>query len=277
MKRLFAFVCILAIALAAFGCSIIDKTDSVVKNAISCTIKEKDGIVYMYFDENNSNSSPGNYTQTQTAGHTPAFASVAELKAAIKTGSFSQEDLQFLQSRSTDGVLALGNPNAIYDVKLPDGLNTTGVQWAINWYSVDTNWGKNEYEHATMRLYLDQAVYDEEFEHFNNYKAGANSVISEATIDDRSALELIYTNSLGKYKRLVYQLSTDSGDLYVQELYCLESYEPDFHWTVSESVPFMIRTFCDEGSAQWYAHFTGFEERPAVQWFHSLGTKQITE
>ena len=277
MKRFIVFLCLLGIMLTLCCCNNAKEKEAPSNNSLAYTIKKEDGNYYIHFDENASYSVSTNDGQTQIAGHIPKFSSVSELKATIETGNFSQEDLAYLQKRSKNGITALGNPDNLYDVTFPVGLSATAIHWYINSYSIDTNWGRNEYEYAIMKVYLDTTIYDEMFEQFCNYKSAADVIISETTLSDRNASELIYTNKLGKFKRLIYQISTESGNLYIQELYCLESYEPDFHWTISESVPFIVETFCDEGPVQWYTHFTGFEERPTVQWLSSIGTKKVTD
>lgn len=276
MKRFIVFLCLLGIMLTLCCCNNTKEKEAPSNNSLAYTIKEEDGNYYIQFDENASYSASAN--STQIGKHTPKFNSVSELKTTIETGNFSQEDLAYLQKRSKNGITALGHPDNLYDVTLPSGLDATGVYWEVDGYLVDINWGRNEYEHGSVTIELDETAYTQAFEQFCNYKSAADIIISETTLSDRNASELIYTNVSGKYRLLNYQLTNKNKIIYIQELYCLETYVPDsFHWTISESVPFIVKTFCDEGPVQWYTHFTGFEERPTVQWLSSIGTKKVTD
>lgn len=281
-----ALVCIFSVA---FGVGkILNATTPPAATPITpapYVLKEENGKFYMYFSEEYLKSIRSGATllpgmQITAPSKTLKFSTVAEMKIAFETGTFSDENLIALARRARNGVVEIPDPNKLLAPDLPSGIKVEGVWSELTYYEIAIS---SSYNCKSDNCHCDYFIIDFDGERYEdcfenyivNYKAGAQIVISEQSIEDRNATELVYTNSTGKYKRLLYQIESNGRTLHIVEHYVIEHSYPGHYHYLSETIPANVRIFCEEDGVSWFADLEAFEERPSVEWLTSFGVKSL--
>ena len=250
-------------------------------------LKEENGKFYMHFSEEYLESVgsgvafvPGMNMQIAAPSKTLKFSTVSEMRIAFETGAFSDENLAALARRAVDGTVEIPDPNKLLAPDLPAGINVKGVWSNLTYYDIaissSYNCESENCHYDYFKIDFEGEQYKDYFEYYIvNYKTGAKTIISEKTIEDRNTIELVYTNSTGRYKKLLYQLESNGRTLHIAELYVIEhSYPSHFHY-LSETIPTNVKIFCEEDGVSWFVDLEAFAERPSVEWLSSFGVKEI--
>lgn len=193
------------------------------------------------------------------------FTSITEMKQAIEPGHFSEYELDIIQSKfekNSRGEIKICNTDKLYDVTLPDDVETRVIEWFGDSYIFLIG------ENCSLN-FTDQSGYDECAKQ-NNIESGKSKIISVETIEDRNARVVTYESYLSATPRKMVTYSVASGGktITVAERYNLNE---------SDTVPFSINFWgnCDG------AYFTGYiyelTERPSFEWVTSFGLTPYVE
>lgn len=261
MKKL---ICILLaiLLLTLSGCS---RGNEVIRNDKYKIVEHKGEYALQLHD-------PAAYSSPSDSGdvlgnapvHTIVFPSVAKLKEALESGTFSDSSLAHMRSnfaKSRIGGIKICNPFQLYEAVLPEGLSAGGVQWFGDAYVFPLG------DHGALR-FTDKEGHDD-FAKTRDIESGKAKILSVTTTEDRNAKVVAYENLAGAPRKMVTYSHTSGGKtITVAEQYNLDE---------SETVPYRISFWgsCDG------AYFTGYmyqlDQRPSYEWVTSFGLKPYTE
>ena len=283
-----ALVCVIGVAFC--GGKVLNTTKPPIENPVTPApyeLKEENGKYYMHFSDEYLKSIasgdalvPDGSSQILAPSKTLKFSTVSEMRIAFESGAFSDENLAALARRAVDGTVEIPDPNKLLAPDLPAGINVKGVWSNLTYYDIaissSYNCESENCHYDYFKIDFEGEQYKDYFEYYIvNYKTGAKTIISEKTIEDRNAIELVYTNSTGRYKKLLYQLESNGRTLHIAELYVMEHTSPDLHHYMSDTIPTNIKIFCEEDGVSWFVDLEAFAERPSVEWLSSFGVKEI--
>lgn len=253
----------LVVALLLCSCS----ADSAEMNP-KYTIFEKDGKMYMEFRAEDTETADTSAHKTENiAIEYPHFDSISEMREQIRSGNISSDHLNSLRLAAENNVLEIWPINELFDVVLPSGLEYESISWLGNAYSFQIRTGGF---HGYV-MCCNEEYYTREYNEKFAYTLRSNAtLISETVAADRNAQVIHYKNNTGEYKAVRYEITTAQGSIYVYERYCVDYYIGGVDMDVSESIPNVVRIFGNEGDRYFFGWFSGFEERPAVDWLSSF-------
>lgn len=245
-------------------------------------IFEKDGNFYMEFQSNrtveNQTKSESSHLSVCISKSYPKFNSISDMQAKILDGDISDEQIAVLQTDGTNNILEICNPNNLYDLALPKNLAYDYILWYGDTYSFEIK----DDSFMGYVFYSNEEEYNREFSENYYDSLKKHSIISDIAVSERNARVVHYMTHTGEFKDLFYTISTAYGDtLHVREEYVLR-YFGDEKVTdklldkVSEAIPKSISIFGSNGTNYYYGWFSGFEERPSVEWLSSFGLTPIT-
>lgn len=256
------WVCLLLMALCACSDNVVEK---------QYTIYKEDGKTYMQLPPNGNKNE---HIRVETNQHSmdisvdyPRFETVAEMKEKILSGEIPEESLSGLRARTDEkNMLEICDPDNLFDLLLPNDLEYEYIEWYGASYKFVLD-SRNLTGHV---YFCDESrytkAYDEEFSYYTTFD-GVN-ILEDNTVADRNARVIHYTNGTGEYMNISYSVPTETGKVCVSERYCLMHYFGGID--ESESVPFSVRIFGDEGDRYFYGFFVRFAERPSQEWFASF-------
>lgn len=214
---------------------------------------------------------PNSYDHTALSYHTPRFSSLKEMHDKFTTGSLDAELLSSLVTYYCDdsGMWEICDLNHLFDCQLPGDVTAESVLL----YGTTYSWTlKSEiFTNGTM-MFCTQEEYDKHFDHYsgdqNGNPPGAITIHAKEQISDRNATEYHYSNNIGEFKLLKYQIKLRDKSLYITEKYQLSL--PGGN-TETDIVPRTLEISIEENGVLAHIWLDGLCQRPTIQWITFFG------
>lgn len=274
-KRLLFFLIAVSIVLCFSGCSRRDVKDDPYEDEYYGEdvfyVHEVNGRFYLQFTDEFMEDYGSEISFAQegciSAPRYPRFRSVAQMQQHIKEADIPWVDmLGIYQKCGGSDYLRIFDPDKLYDVRLPFGMEAETIKWTGDGYTFQVDGFLSP--SASVDYYYNEEDFKEEYEYiYTNFSSDSSTVISEKQVASRNATVYKMEN---KYDSgfVVVQYTIEKADrtLYVHEKY--DTME-DYHIKKPRS----IYIFGEEngGYFQVSSHF--LKTRPSVAWISSFGLK----
>ena len=230
-----------------------------------------DGQYYLILDESNNGSGGNGMIQEPTV----KFSSMYDFVDSVPNGKLQRIDLQeVMRFRSWDkhGIKICDFSDLCHPV-FPEDLYPSHITWrGENYQFVFSN-----YESVNGVIYIkSKEQYDYQFRksYINFSDKESINVIQTETIADRNAEVTYYTNAnaTSEYKRVQYSFQQGGTQYFVDERYLLRSSYKDAF--VSDTVPYSITMYMENGRYFCNASLNGFSERPSEEWLREFNLEK---
>lgn len=199
----------------------------------------------------------------------PQFTSVEEMKQAIITGSFTEEELYALSlnSPSGDSGIEIYNLDHLYECTAPAEFSLENITWYGKYYvfalSCEKMWGG-------IDCYNEDEYTVKFANEYKDFLSNPNlTFIKQEEIEERSATVYYYNTDRAELKYICYDICIGNKKIYVQEEYVLEI--KDDVLKESSDVPLRIEFWGTEHSGYFSGIFFDVKERPTVEWLCEFG------
>ena len=197
-------------------------------------------------------------------------SSVPEMVKTIKKGHISNEQLMRFSNYPEDNTVEIFDLDNAPDLATPSDLTCTYIRWE-NGFTYRFMFEGTQPSGYIWFLEQDNYnfLYNEEFYGLYNFYS-FTTITSDRQISDRNAREVRYTNRSGeKFKYLEYDLAGKNLNLHIKEQYELPS---NYLTEPGPRLKYII--ICGHnGETYLYGCFSGFDERPSVEWLSAFGLK----
>ena len=196
--------------------------------------------------------------------------SARELKRMLTSGTIPDNFLKAMSDYGAKRTIEICDPNAVGELKLPDGLTYSHVSWYGTHYAFTIDMSGTGYIFGVT-----QEQYTSEFEgEFLNFPNELHTVFGEETEEERNARVVHSVTKNCQMKHILYKITVGDNEIYIKEQYVVKWFagkNPGKTFgTESEVVPSTIYIFGNNGNQYWYGYLLGFEERPSVEWLSSF-------
>ena len=230
-----------------------------------------DGQYYLIVDESH-NESGGNEMMLEPA---VVFDSMYDFVDSVLNGKLQRIDLQEVmrfKSRDEHGIKICDFSDLCHPV-FPKDLYPSHISWrGENYQFVFSNF---ESVHGVIYCKTKEQ-YDYEFRNsYINFSDKESINVSQTeTIADRNAEVTYYTNAraTSRYKRVQYSFQQGGTQYFVDERYLLSSSYKDAF--VSDTVPYSITMYMENGRYFCIASLNGFSERPSEEWLREFNLEK---
>ena len=273
MKR---FICIIwaAIWLAVLpGCaenSFDSKQNGQANKDMPYTIHMEGGNCYLAFKDSYIASDDSGKTDNQELARFIYFHTVEEMISDIKTGSFSDEELEILMefSRDENGMVQICDISSMYVAEYPSTFSTQRISWGGMFYtSFFGTGGSGPYGYLDL---IDKETYESKINFYSNYDEYLKvEEISISSDPERNAVVYDYVTTFGdELKVLVYTIGEGTDLLHIVEVYTMEE---------SDIVPDYIKIWGQSEGKYFNVYINRFQERPSVEWLSKFGIHEYVE
>lgn len=198
------------------------------------------------------------------------FDSINEMIDDIKTGNFSQNELDILASfpRNNENQIQICNINELYVPILPNDLSVEKVFWRGMDYCFLLNL-TNGTGRRRMHVYTPEKFQEATDIARNFPNATECKVQSISTEAERNATVTYYINGIGKEsKHIYYNITKEAKTLHIVENYILEE---------SKNTPNSVRIYGSDNGVYFYYWLASLTERPSVEWLSQFGIREYVE
>ena len=263
MKKLFCLILALMLLMMA-GCAAAERT--VAENDAYAVI-EYNGIYTLRFREplpSNKNNSGAN--GQLTGGEPITFRSVAEMKAAIEGGTFTEKQIETIRKyfkRSGNEILSL-NTNKLYELVLPEGMEYQCVDWYGFSYV---------FQNCTDGKFSGYIDFETKEEHETSKEKmmdflEINKDVTQYQAEDRNATIYEYVSPFDIPIRIyAYTIESEGKIITVHEVCRLSG--------KTESLS-SFKICGEQDGGYFYGQFRG-NSRPTVEWLQSFGLTPYTQ
>lgn len=216
----------------------------------------------------------------------PQFASVADMRQGIITGSYMEEDELLAEAYlfsfdyqadnevSTINDIEICNIDNLYECILPTDLTTRYIEWHGKDY-VYKVYG----ETATGWIYccdVDQYTAELSSEYKEFLYNPDVTVTEQWDTEERNASVYYVTTVHGnKLKYICYEIQEGDKRVFIQETYALEL---DHDLTEpSADVPTMVYFWGTDNSGYFTGWLSDMSERPSLEWLSQFGLREYVE
>ena len=238
------------------------------------TVTQVSGQYYLNFLDGNDDHTGSNPSLSIT---TVSFPSVAAMKQAILTSSFTQTELQIIKnsfSKNEDGII-ICDLNQLYEPVLPEGYTLAGVTWNGAEYELKIK-GNESSEGGYIQFKKPNAwdsVYQYEMDLLKKFKILQQE---SGTFDGASSETYVYTTSAAKLKDVYLTIPSENGSTPTRVIlhYCLEHSDPEY--SVSDTIPRRVEIY-GEDNGQHFKVLLSSPTAPTVEWLSSFGITPYVE
>lgn len=190
----------------------------------------------------------------------PGFSSLPEMMAAIENGNISVHNLTALWKKNDhpDEI----DLTHIFEPVLPDALPVDNIQWTAD--SIQYYFDSGIIGHITNPELYEACCAEFESPVPENEKI---EIEADERIADREARRIVYRlpDSEQTVRRLLYEIKTEHGIIYVVETYYDEiGAEPS-------DTPAAIHFFGTSNGTQMHGSLSGLTQRPTIEWLSAIG------
>ena len=268
-RIIFCLICSWLLTLCACGQpnSDILSEDGIYSENESYKMYIEDGKWYIEFPETSA-VSKDSANMSGTISY-PVFDSAADMKQMLSSKEMPDSMVQKLKAVCVaDGRkrLELCDPNKICELTTPEGV----LYERVSLYGASYSFRFGKYDLGYVNC-VDEESYDKRFEKMYLNAIGEDyTVYSDAIVEDRNARVVHASNSNCELKKIFYKITVEELEICVVETYVFKFFSNLVLEKTSETVPLRIDFFGYDGENHWYGWFTGFEERPSVEWLSSF-------
>lgn len=242
------------------------------------TITNSEGGIYLNFQEGNDSASTGEESGSVCGDLT--FESLGEMRRVFKNGELTESQIEIIKNaflKDDKGIL-LCNFDRLYEPTVPIGISGKSVIYSgreeYAFMLTDSNSGMTvTFMNHSSDVYARR--YASEYKNFlDNDRI---EFIRKETESNRNATVYYYRTGVVEQKGVQYTIRTSGKTLHVYEEYLLKLYNPDLpSLRVSDTIPFRIRIFGQQGDTYFEVYCSRPETRPTVEWLSSFGLKLFT-
>lgn len=200
---------------------------------------------------------------------TMQFTSLEEMKQKLKSGDFSDGEMQVINRFPKDeqNRVKLCNVDRLYEPVTPSEMKYTRVSLKGERYGFG-------FEKYNMKfLCLTSGMYERTMERYAKQFDIYDDMIQKK-VSDRNANEYYYSTPVGRFKNVEYTYSDGKKTLLIEEEYNLEIYNPETtDLPVSSTVPDCITIYGTQGDLHFEVFMIGFESRPSLEWLSAFELK----
>lgn len=269
VKRLLAFLIAVSILLCFSGCSQQETEEYSNNGEDMFYIHEVNGRFYLQFTdefmEDYGSKISFEPVGCISAPQYPAFRSVAQMQQHIKEADISWRDMLDIY-RKCDGrdYLQMFDPDVLYDVRLPFGMEVEKVYWEGDGYTFKADGFLSP--GASVDYFYHEEAFKVTFDRvYTNFLSDGDTVISEKQVKNRNATVYEIENQYDS-RFVVVQYTIEKADrtLYVHEEYdSVEDYK--------RRKPEDIYIFGEENGGYFQVDCYSVKIRPSVAWLSSFG------
>lgn len=198
----------------------------------------------------------------------PEYQSVEEMRQAIITGSFTEQELIALTfaSDAAEGI-EICDPDQLYEFKTPEELKLKKISWYGKSYHCQLT---GETSRGSVHCYDEEDYAASLSEGYKDFLSNPNVTITwrQKTLNRLASVYYGHTD-VAKFKFICYELRAGDKKMYIQEEYLLEI--KDDRAPVSSTVPDTVRFWGEENSGYFRGYFSDFTERPSTKWLREFG------
>lgn len=198
----------------------------------------------------------------------PEFQTVEEMRQAIITGSFAEEELIALTfaSDAAEGI-EICDPDRLYEFTAPKELRPGSITWYGKSYSCKLT---GETVQGWISCY-DREDYEKSLnDEYKDFLTDPLVTITKRQVTLHRFASVFYGHTdLEKYKYICYELREGNRKMYIQETYLLE--EEEDGQTVASQVPDSVCIWGQENGGYFHGSFREFTERPSTAWLCQFG------
>lgn len=233
------------------------------------TVTQVSDQYYLNFLDGNDDSAESNPSLSIT---TVFFPSVAAMKHAILTNSFSKAELQIIKnsfSKNENGIM-ICDLNRLYEPVLPEGYTLDGVTWEGAGYELKIK--GNEASGGGHIQFRSQDTWDSVYQYEMEQLSKFNLLQQESsTYDGASSETYVYTTGAAKLKDVYLTIPSENRSTPTKVImhYCLEHSDPEY--SVSDTVPRTVEIYGEDNGQHFKVLFLSPTTAPTVEWLSSFG------
>ena len=233
------------------------------------TVTQVSDQYYLNFLDGNDDSAESNPSLSIT---TVFFPSVASMKHAILTNSFSKAELQIIKnafSKNENGIM-ICDLHRLYEPVLPEGYTLDGVTWEGAGYELKIK--GNEASAGGYIQFRSQdtwdSVYQYEMEQLTKFEILQHE---SSTYDGASSETYVYTTGAAKLKDVYLTIPSENRSTPTKVImhYCLEHSDPEY--SVSDTVPRTVEIYGEDNGQHFKVLILSPTTAPTVEWLSSFG------
>lgn len=278
MKRFFAkygvwlmIASLVCLMMAAWFCS---RNPAIFANTTYYTIYTGDQEWHMRFYPQRWGGQKVEYKYLDRARTVPLFSSLSEMRRALKHGLIDPFYLSSIHEEDKSDVCTIYNLDRLQELIAPKGMEYSFIAFGGDGYNF-------HFRDQAIQGHVDVCSprwYEWYMKTYYTGFASDREILSDTTVEDRNArvIESIFESY--QRKDILYTIQLDELTLYIREEYLTQCLV-DTPYTVfqSETIPHNVYIFGNDGANTFYGQFSGFEDRPSVQWLTSFALKPHDE
>lgn len=234
-------------------------------------IRDDDGY-YLLLDDNSTTDEEEEGSFSEMAP-VIEFGSMDEMVQDIKTGNFTENELQNLSRfpKDKDGRTILCDLSKLYDVYTPEKFDEQKILWKGNGYHFVLLCTGSDFE-GRMSNFISDSSKEEAIEDLITCDSVVNfTLLSTEQIEDRSATVKIYTSEtyygVKDHKRVYYTIQDEDKEVFV-----CETYTPS-----TDVVPSAVYIYGTETGKNYVVKLRNLQERPSVEYLMGFGYREYVE
>ncbi len=218
------------------------------------TLLEANGTCYLVFNDISVYSGEG-----KNEVSTLSFATIKELKDAIKTGNLKEWQKQVIATSFAKDDVGVKVPDLekLYTPKIPADGTVDSVIWSGEDYSFSMTLDDNVF--GMMHVYTAgqyASIFASDYE--NYFEKDTISVSGTETLDDGKTVTY-YDTDIAQLMQVRYVLTDGSKTLTVDKTYRHSDAEDDYSLT-------NVTMYCEDGGKKYVVDLFGFTEEPTDTW-----------
>lgn len=200
------------------------------------------------------------------------FGSMDEMVRDIKTGNFTEKELQNLSRfrKDEDGRTILCDLSKLYDVYTPEEFDEKKILWSgAGYHFVLLGTGSDFQVHMYS---ISDSSKEENIENLISCDSVVNfTLLSTEQIEDRNATVIIFTSEtyygVKDHKRVYYTIRDENKEVFV-----CENYTPS-----TDVVPSTVYIYGTENGMNYVVNLRNLQERPSVEYLMGFGYREYVE
>ena len=201
----------------------------------------------------------------------PIFRSLSDMRRRLKHGNTDPYNLSTLYADHALNIYDLDN---LQELVTPKGMTYDHIAFGGHGYNFWFRSSKiNGYISCENQSWYEWAL-KEYYTNFTDYQ----QVLSDTTAADRNARVIESILEAYVRKDILYTIQTGNQTLYIREEYLTKCItDSPYTAPLSETVPYKVYIFGNDGINYFYGQLEGFDERPSVEWLSAFRLKPHSE